>query len=133
MMKSDLISIIVPVYKVEKYIDECIKSIINQTYTNLEIILIDDGSPDNCGKICDEYAKNDKRIKVIHQKNMGQSVARNVGLEYAKGDYIGFVDSDDYIKNNMFEVLHNNLVSYNADISICNIIKVKNNKLEKST
>lgn len=131
MMKSDLISIIVPVYKVEKYIDECIKSIINQTYTNLEIILIDDGSPDNCGKICDGYAKNDKRIKVIHQKNMGQSVARNVGLEYAKGDFIGFVDSDDYIKNNMFEVLHNNLVSYSADISICNIIKVKNNKLEK--
>lgn len=81
---EDLISVIVPVYNVEKYINKCIDSIINQTYTNLEIILVDDGSPDNCGKICDEYAKKDKRIKVIHKENGGLSDARNAGIDIAK-------------------------------------------------
>ena len=97
-MSSELISIIVPVYKVEKYIDRCVESIINQTYKNIEIILVDDGSPDNCPKICDEWAKKDKRIRVIHKENRGVSSARNVGIDVAKGKYIGFVDSDDYIE-----------------------------------
>ena len=106
---KELISIIVPIYNVEKYIHKCIESIINQTYKNLEIILVDDGSPDNCGNICEEYAKNDSRIKVIHKENNGLSSARNAGLEICKGDYIGFVDSDDYIELNMYEVLINAL------------------------
>jgi len=94
---SDLISVIIPVYKVEKYIDKCIKSILNQTYTNLEIILVDDGSPDNCGQICDDYAQKHNRIKVIHKTNGGQAEARNYGLNIAKGKYVTFLDSDDYV------------------------------------
>ena len=86
-MKNDLISIIIPVYKVEKYLKKCIESVLNQTYTNLQIILVDDGSPDNCGKICDEYAKKDSRIEVIHKVNGGLSDARNVGIAKAKGKY----------------------------------------------
>lgn len=100
---SGLISVIVPVYKVEKYIDRCVGSLIGQTYKNIEIILIDDGSPDNSGKICDEYAKKDNRIKVIHKKNEGVSRARNEGLKIASGEYIAFVDSDDWIERNMYE------------------------------
>ena len=91
------LSIIVPVYKVEKYIHKCVDSILNQTFTDYELILVDDGSPDNCGKICDEYAKKDSRVKVIHKKNGGQSSARNKGLDHAKGNYISFIDSDDDI------------------------------------
>ena len=97
--QDELISIIIPVYKVEKYLEKCINSIIGQTYTNLQIILVDDGSPDNSGKICDKYAKEDSRIEVIHKSNGGLSEARNRGIERAKGKYIGFVDSDDYINN----------------------------------
>ena len=96
------LSIIVPVYKVEDYIHKCISSILNQTFIDFELILIDDGSPDNCGAICDEYAKKDKRIVVIHQKNKGLSAARNAGLDIAKGDYITFVDSDDSISENAY-------------------------------
>ena len=123
---KDLISIIIPVYKVEKYIHRCLESVINQTYTNLEVILIDDGSPDDCGKICDEYAKKDNRIKVVHKQNGGQSEARNQGLEIASGEYIGFVDSDNYIKEDMFEVLYKTMLKYDADITICNIVKTNN-------
>ena len=104
-MKNELITIIVPVYKVEKYLDRCVQSIVDQTYTNLEIILVDDGSPDNCPKMCDEWAKKDKRIKVIHKQNGGLSDARNAGLEKAKGKYVGFVDSDDYVAPNCFKIL----------------------------
>ena len=93
-----LISVIVPIYKAEKYIYNCIDSIINQPFTDLELILVDDGSPDNCGTICDEYAKNDKRIKVIHKKNGGVSSARNIGIEKSYGQWICFVDSDDYLQ-----------------------------------
>ena len=100
-----MVSIIVPVYKVESYLPQCIESIINQTYPNLEIILIDDGSPDACGKICDEYAKQDKRIKVFHKQNGGLSDARNYGVARASGEYLSFVDSDDWIEPDMFEVL----------------------------
>ena len=95
------VSIIVPVYKVEKYLRKCIDSIINQTLKDIEIILVDDGSPDNCGKICDEYAAKDTRIKVIHKENGGLSSARNAGMEVAEGEYIGFVDSDDWIESDL--------------------------------
>ena len=127
-MEKDLISVIVPVYKVEKYLEKCIESIIKQTYTNLQIILVDDGSPDNCGKICDEYAKKDSRIEVIHKINGGLSDARNVGINRANGRYIGFVDSDDYIKEDMYEKLINLIKEYDADISICNLYDVIDGK-----
>ena len=97
------VSVIVPVYNVENYLEECVNSILNQTYENLEIILVDDGSTDNCPQICDDWAKKDKRIKVIHKANGGVSSARNVGLDNATGEYIGFVDSDDYIDITMYE------------------------------
>lgn len=113
------VSIIVPVYKVEKYIYRCIESIMNQTYENLEILLVDDGSPDKCGEICDNYALVDKRIKVIHKKNGGLSDARNVAIDIAKGEYLTFVDSDDYITNDYVEYLMRILKENNADISGC--------------
>ncbi|MBR5804068.1 MAG: glycosyltransferase [Bacteroidaceae bacterium] len=97
------LSIIVPVYKVEKYLSECIDSILSQTFTNYELILIDDGSPDRCGIICDDYARKDNRIRVIHQKNGGLSAARNAGLDVAQGEYIAFVDSDDFIAHDYFD------------------------------
>ena len=106
MKKNPLISIIVPVYKVEKYLDECLESIVNQTYRNLEIILVDDGSPDNSGAMCDEWAKKDERITVIHQINQGQSVARNTALDIAKGEFIGFCDSDDFFPIDAIENLY---------------------------
>lgn len=113
------LSIIVPVYKVEQYIHKCVDSILNQTFTDFELILVDDGSPDDCGKVCDEYAQNDNRIKVIHQKNSGVSVARNKGVEVATGEYIGFVDSDDYISPKMYSVLMNAALNTDADIIKC--------------
>ncbi len=113
------ISIIVPVYKVEPYLRKCLDSIVNQTYRNLQIILVDDGSPDNCGKICDEYAARDRRIEVIHQANGGVSAARNAGLKLADGDYIGWVDSDDWIEPGMYEYLLENALKYGADIAVC--------------
>ncbi len=117
---NPLISIIVPVYQVEKYLDKCIISIINQSYKNLEIILVDDGSTDSSPAICNQYQKKDTRIKVIHKENGGLSQARNVGLEIAQGDYIGFVDSDDWIESNMYEVLMSSLLETGADIAVCN-------------
>lgn len=111
-----LISVIVPVYKVEAYMRQCIDSIINQTYRNLEIILVDDGSPDNCGSICDEYAKKDKRIKVFHKKNGGLSDARNYGVVRTTGEYLSFVDSDDWIEPDMFELLVNTANRDRADL-----------------
>ena len=133
MENSELISVIVPIYNVEKYLRRCIDSLVEQTYTNLEIILVDDESPDNCGKICDEYAKKDKRIVVIHKRNGGLSDARNRGLEEAKGKYIGFIDSDDYINKNMYKVLYTNMKKNNADISICNfsLVDDKGNKYKE--
>ena len=98
MVANDKVSIIIPVYKVEKYIDKCIQSIMNQTYRNIEIILVDDGSPDSCGEICDYYAKKDNRVKVVHKMNGGLSDARNYGIEVATGKYILFVDSDDWVE-----------------------------------
>ncbi len=118
MMKG-LISIIVPVYNVEKYLHKCIDSIIGQTYKNLEILLIDDGSTDRSGIICDDYSAKDSRIKVIHKENGGQASARNLALTIAKGEYIGFVDSDDWIEPDMYEILYNAIIDNNADISMC--------------
>lgn len=111
------ISIIVPVYNVEKYLKRCIDSILNQSFTDFELILVDDGSTDNSGKIIDEYALKDKRIKVIHKENGGQGSARNRGLDIAKGNYIGFVDSDDWIHKDMYKILYENIIKYNMDIS----------------
>jgi glycosyltransferase involved in cell wall biosynthesis len=125
LMNMPLISVIVPIYNVEIYLEKCLNSIINQTYKNLEIILIDDGSPDNCGKICDEYAKKDKRIKVIHKPNGGLSDARNTGLDIAKGEYIAFVDSDDYIAEEMCEELLDIAQKEEADIVVCGVYDVR--------
>ena len=119
---SHKISIIVPVYNVEKYVGNCITSLLNQTYKNVEIILIDDGSLDSSGEICDEYAREDDRIKVIHQKNAGVSTARNRGIEAATGDYIGFVDSDDYVSKEMYEHLLSVCLNNNVDIAQCDRI-----------
>lgn len=116
-----LVSVIVPVYNVEPYLRRCVDSIINQTYKNLEIILVDDGSPDNCGQICDEYAKQDTRIKVIHQKNSGLSIARNNGINIANGEYILFIDSDDYVSDRLIEICMKNID--NNDMIIFDFIK----------
>lgn len=124
----DLISVIVPVYKVEKYLDRCVDSIVNQIYKNLEIILVDDGSPDNCPKMCDAWAKKDSRIKVIHKENGGLSDARNAGMAVATGNYIGFVDSDDWIDLNVFQTLLTALNKSNSDIACCKIMKVRENE-----
>jgi glycosyltransferase involved in cell wall biosynthesis len=125
----DLISVIVPVYKVEKYLDKCIESIVNQTYKNLEIILVDDGSPDNCGAICDVWATKDSRIKVIHKENGGLSDARNAGLAVATGDWVAFVDSDDWVAEEMFARLLNAAKNHQADISACNVQFVEEGQL----
>ena len=111
------ISVIVPVYKVEKYLDRCVESIVNQTYKNLEIILVNDGSPDNCPAMCDAWAEKDERIKVIHKENGGVSSARNAALEVATGDYIGFVDSDDWIEPDMYEYLISLMLDNDAQIA----------------
>lgn len=127
-MTNSLISIIVPVYNVEKYLPKCLNSIINQTYKNIEIILIDDGSTDKSSCICDEYRLKDDRIKVIHQSNRGVSFARRVGFIKSKGNMIIFIDSDDYISEMMIEVMYNTMISENADIVICKDVNVNNGK-----
>lgn len=119
MEKDILISIVVPIYNVEKYLVDCIESILAQNYRNFELILVDDGSSDHCGEICDAYEERDPRIKVIHKKNGGLSDARNAGIEIATGDYIGFVDSDDYIESDMYEKLLNACLESHSDISMC--------------
>lgn len=118
-----LISIIVPVYKVEIYLHRCINSILTQTYQNWELILVDDGSPDSSPAICDEYASRDRRIKVIHKKNGGQAEARNRGLDIATGDYIMFVDSDDYVHPNMLKTMLDVALHEGADIVQCNYLQ----------
>lgn len=127
--EQPLISIIVPAYNVELYVETCIKSLIEQTYKNLEIIIIDDGSDDNSLNICKQYALKDTRIKLIRQKNSGVSVARNKGIDAANGDYIGFVDADDYCDKNMFKYLYESLIKYEADIACCRRNEIKNNKI----
>lgn len=124
-----IISIIVPVYNVEPYIRPCIDSILNQTFSDIEVILVNDGSTDNSGVICDEYANNDERVKVIHKEYGGVSSARNVGIQNASGYYIGFVDGDDRISKDMYKELHRLSVSTNSDIAICKLGRVINGQL----
>lgn len=121
---NNKVSIIVPIYNVEKYIDECIVSLIHQTYSNIEIILVDDGSPDNSGKICDDWAQKDKRIKVIHKENGGLSDARNMGIKEATGEFLAFVDGDDWISINFIENMIDNLINYNADMAVCKFARI---------
>jgi glycosyltransferase involved in cell wall biosynthesis len=127
-MSNPEISIIVPIYNVENYLYKCINSILTQTFTDFELILVNDGSPDNCGEICNEYAMRDPRIKVIHKENKGLSSARNAGIRSATGKYIGFIDSDDYIGNNMYEILYENAEQFSSDIVVCDVIEVYENK-----
>lgn len=118
-MHEPLLSVIIPVYHVEKYLGRCIESILGQTYRNLEIILVDDGSDDRCGEICDEYAKKDARIIVIHKENGGLSDARNTGMKRTTGEYIAFADSDDYFHKDMYQMMMSELMKEKADVSIC--------------
>lgn len=127
------VSIIVPVYKVEKYLGRCIKSILKQTFTDFELILVDDGSPDRCPQMCDEWCKKDERIHVIHKENGGLSSARNAGLKAAKGDYIGFVDSDDWISSDMYEILYKLAKEYRADITCGEIERTNTENVERKT
>ena len=117
--KESLISVIVPVYKVEEYLDKCVESIVNQTYKNLEIILVDDGSPDNCPKMCDDWAKKDNRIKVIHKENGGVCSARNSGLDKSKGEWISFVDSDDWVEQDYIADMYNVAIKTNISYVCC--------------
>ena len=120
---NDLISVIIPIYNVEQYLPRCIDSVLAQTYENLEIFLVDDGSPDNCGRICDEYAAKDSRIKVIHKKNGGLSDARNTALDVCSGEYISFVDSDDYVSDDHIESLYRAIDKYHTRLAVCGIIR----------
>lgn len=128
---NDLISIIVPVYNVEGYLKKCVESILNQSYKNIEVILVNDGSTDNGPKICDEYAKKDNRIKVIHKVNSGVSDTRNIGLEIAKGKYVSFVDSDDWIEIDYIQKLYRAINENDADYATCGYNRVYGNEIEK--
>ena len=123
-----LISVIVPIYNVEDYLNRCVDSIINQTYKNLEIILVDDGSPDNCPQMCDDYAKKDSRIKVVHKENGGLSDARNAGMKVATGGYVSFIDSDDYVSLDFYEILLQTMIDNDSDIVECSVVKFYENE-----
>ena len=126
-MQNEKISVIIPVYKVEQYLNRCVESVLRQSYINLEILLVDDGSPDTCGTMCDHWAEKEPRVRVIHKENGGLSDARNAGLDVATGDYIVFVDSDDYIAVDMILNLYRALKENDADMSICNFCYVDEN------
>ena len=128
-----VISVIVPVYHVEKYLPHCLDSILAQTFTDFELILVDDGSPDNCGAICDEYAEKDKRIRVIHKENGGVATARNAALDIAQGEYIAFIDSDDYIAEDWFQALYSAMVRDNSDMvyADCTHVDEEGHELKK--
>ena len=126
-MDCPLISVVIPVYKVEKYLNKCVGSVLAQTYANLEVILVDDGSPDSCPAMCDAFAREDKRIVVIHKENGGLSDARNSGLNIAKGAYISFIDSDDYIAPTMYERMLQHMLVCDADMAICDFCYVDDN------
>lgn len=129
---SDIISIIIPVYNVAEYLEKCVSSLLNQTYKNIEIILVDDGSPDNSGDICDRLADNDSRIVVIHKENGGVSSARNAALDIMKGEYVTFVDGDDYVADDFIECMYNAIITNNADIATCGHYRVEFNGSIKS-
>ena len=132
MLMKALISVIIPIYKVERYLNECVSSVVNQTYKNLEIILVDDGSPDGCPQMCDEWAKRDSRIRVIHKENGGLSDARNAGMDIATGEYVAFVDSDDYIAPTMYETLVRGF-SFSESVGIvsCQICSLKDGQIKQ--
>lgn len=130
---NSMITVIIPVYKTEKYLDKCINSIVNQTYKDLEIILVDDESPDKCPQICNEWAQKDKRIKVLHIKNQGVANARNTALKIACGDYISFIDSDDYAEYDMLQILYDSIVKNHSDIAICGFFGSKCDGLTEET
>ena len=132
-MGSEKVSIIVPVYNVEKYFDKCIESILGQTYKNIEIIIVDDGTKDNCGKKADEYAQKDSRIKVFHKENGGVSSARNYGVRHASGEYCAFVDSDDYVTEDFIKVMITLANNTNADIIMCNYYNCYVNRNRQSS
>lgn len=125
-----LISVIVPVYNVEEYLERCVNSLLNQSYKDIEILLVDDGSTDKSGGICEAYRRQDSRVRVFHKKNGGLSDARNFGIEKAKGEYLTFVDSDDYVSPNYLQSLHEMLIQKEADISMCSYMKTKENTVE---
>ena len=129
-MEESLVSVIVPVYNVEKYLNQCVDSILEQTYRNMEIFLVDDGSSDLSSSICDEYEKKDNRVKAIHKQNGGVCSARNTALQQAKGDWIAFIDSDDWIEKNYLEELINCAKVNNAEIALCGYNRVTGNKKE---
>lgn len=134
MENKPIISIIVPVYNVEQYLDRCVESILNQTFKDFELILVDDGSPDDCPAICDEWAEKDSRIKVIHKPNGGVSSARNAGLDLTSGEYVGFCDPDDKINERMYELMYQSVLDNEADCCICSYKSFKSNKeLENSS
>lgn len=118
-MNNSLISVIVAIYKVEAFLPKCIESILNQTYRNFELILVNDGSPDNSLNICNKYVSRDSRIKVLSKENGGQSTARNYALDVAKGEYIGFIDGDDWVEPEMYQTLYDVLIREKADIAQC--------------
>lgn len=128
---QNLVSVIIPIYNVEKYLEKCLQSVASQTYTNIQVILINDGSPDNCNAICEAYCKKDNRFSLVCKKNGGPSSARNVGLNLIKGDYLLCVDADDWIEPNMIEVLLQNMISYKADLSVCSFYEDKKNCTKK--
>ena len=129
-MDKGLISIIIPVYRTEKYLRECVRSVLAQTYRDIQVILVDDGSPDSCGAICDEFAGEDERVEVVHQENAGLSSAWNAGLRAAKGEFIGFVDSDDFVEPDMFEYLLCGLKAAGSDVAVCGIFDEYNARTE---
>lgn len=129
---NDLVSIIIPIYKAERHLSNCIDSLLTQTYQNLQIILVDDGSPDRCPEICDRYASLDNRINVIHQNNAGVSSSRNTGLRIANGKYVGFVDSDDWVEPNMFEELLSLIKRYEAQIAMCGYMSDSDTNISKN-
>ena len=131
-MAAPKLSIIVPVYNTEKYLKQCVDSLTSQTLNEIEIILVDDGSKAECARVCDELAASDERVKVIHKENAGAGFARNTGIEVSWGEYLGFVDSDDYVDTRMFEVLYNSAVKYDADLVLSGISFVGGNTFSKS-
>lgn len=128
-MKYPKVSVIVPVYNVERYIDRCMQSLLNQSLQDIEIIIVDDGSPDNCPILCDKYSQKDNRVKVVHKKNAGLGYARNSGLEIATGEYVAFIDSDDFIDKNMFEYLYKLAHDKSLDVIYCGFNTYRNNKV----
>lgn len=127
------ISVIIPVYKSEPFLVRCVESVLEQTYRNLEVLLVDDGSPDNCPALCDAFARQDGRVRVIHQKNAGVSAARNAGLEVASGEYVALVDSDDYIERDMYQIMMETAARYDCDVVMCDCVKEFSDRKESYT